>query len=77
MSVRAQQLFLTQLRSLRNTMASAVDQIDVLLDMAEQSTQPQQSPGECPHPMGARRPTPAMGHPTRFRCTACNQEVEG
>ena len=69
-------VFLTMLRGLRNALASAVDQIDVILDAAEQPTLPMQET-ECQHPVSARSSRAAMGHPDRFYCSACKKEVEG
>lgn len=77
MSERDTQLFLTSLRGLRNTLAAAVDQIDVLLDLAERPSQEPPQTAECPHPAGMRVPNPVMGHPDRFFCRRCRQEVEG
>jgi len=68
-------LFLTSLRALRNTLAAAVDQIDVILDLAERP--PSESASNvCTHPAAMRVPSPAMGHPDRFFCRKCKQEVE-
>lgn len=77
MSGRSEQVFLASLRGLRNTLASAVDQIDVLLDLAEQPVSNSPTPAECPHPAAMRMPNPAMGHSNRFYCRKCKQEVEG
>lgn len=76
MSDHNTQLFLTSLRGLRNTLASAVDQIDVLLDLAERPTSEPSADASCSHPAANRRPNPAMGHPDRFYCTKCKTEVE-
>lgn len=76
MSGNNTQLFLISLRGLRDSLASAVSQIDVLLNLAERPvTEPEST--ECSHPAGARVPIPAMGHATRFFCNKCRQEVEG
>ena len=76
MGNRNEQLFLTALRGLRNTLAAAVDQIDTILDLAERPASSEASK-ECVHPAAYRTPTPSMGHPDRFYCRACKKEVEG
>lgn len=68
-------VFLVGLRALRNTLVSAVDQIDLILDAAERTADSGES-GECSHPMQNRVSKATMGHPNRFHCTACNQDVE-
>lgn len=30
----------------------------------------------CEHPPMFRLPMPSMGHPTRFRCQSCGEEVD-
>jgi len=77
MSTRQEQQFLTSLRSLRNTLASAVDQMDLILDLAEQPVGEPSTSAACTHPVATRVPNPAMGHPDRFYCRKCKQEVEG
>lgn len=77
MSEHGTQLFLTSLRGLRNTLAAAVDQIDVLLDLAERPADEPSTTAECLHPAAYRMPNPVMGHPERFYCKKCKQEVEG
>jgi hypothetical protein len=79
MKNKSEQRFLTAMRGLRNTLASAVDQLDVILDLAEEDAKTEVVPkgkGECPHPMSSRVPKAVMGHPTRFHCTTCGQDVE-
>jgi hypothetical protein len=71
---RQQQVFLTTLRALRNSLAASVDMIDVILDAAEQ---PVASTEPCDHPMSMRLPKAGMGHPHRFHCRQCQQDVEG
>lgn len=71
------QIFLTGLRALRNTLASAVDQIDVILDLAEKpSDVSTPTMDECPHPPAKRLARPSMGHLGKYYCTACNKDVE-
>lgn len=68
-------ILMTALRGLRNALISAVDQIDVILDLA---AQPADEPEEktCTHPPRFRMPQPSMGHASRFLCTKCGQMVE-
>lgn len=77
---RQEQLLLTQLRAVRNQAAGLMDTIDVLLDMAERDDKasPTQDTkrGECRHPIPARESRAAMGHPNRFFCNVCQQDVE-
>jgi hypothetical protein len=73
-----EQVFLTMVRGLRNTCAAAIDMMDLILDVAEREQQGDASASTgCPHPIAARVPKQAMGHPKRFYCTACEQDVEG
>lgn len=38
---------------------------------------PNETPdGVCPHPEEGRIPRKAMGHPNRFFCSECKQEIE-
>lgn len=81
MSSINEQRFLTAMRGLRNTLAGAVDQLDLILDLAEQRTTDtisgERKPGECPHPIAARTAKATMGHPGRFHCNVCGKDVEG
>lgn len=76
---RAQERFLTELRAVRNQAAALIDMADLILDSAEQVEEQSSTrqPGECPHPKAARQPRATMGHPNRFHCTVCDQDVEG
>lgn len=78
MTVSKTDLFLMMIRTLRHTLAAAVTEIDVILTMADQpaDTAPR-TRGECPHPVAGRINKAAMGHPNRFFCTTCDQDVEG
>lgn len=73
---KSEAVLLTAFRALRNTLASAVDQIDVILDMAEKPVEDSPQSDRCPHPASKRMAQAAMGHPNRFLCTVCNETVE-
>lgn len=71
-------ILLTALRGLRNALLSAVDQIDVVLNLATQpSDEPEEKGAACTHPPRFRQPQPSMGHATRFLCMKCGQQAEG
>ena len=79
MKSRQEALFLTGLRALRNTLAAAVDQIDVILNRADDEIRGSaqgRKRGECPHPIASRESRAAMGHPNRFHCNTCGEDVE-
>lgn len=68
-------LFLDALRGLQHTCLSLASQIGVVLDLADRPLDSVEE-GTCRHPPQRRLPAPAMGHPNRFFCQECNQEVE-
>lgn len=68
-------LFLNQLMALRDTLRSGAAQIDGILELAQRPSDAPQHSG-CPHPVRMRVPAPAMGHPGRFHCKQCKQDVE-
>lgn len=68
---------LTSLRSLRNTLASAVDQIDVILQQASEPSAPATASDEpCAHPLRFREAAPTMRHPSRTFCKRCGTVLE-
>lgn len=77
------EFMLTQLAALRHQLLGAAGAIEVILEHASRPSDAEveesgtKQPPVCKHPMSKRHPTPVMGHPHRFRCTACGQEVEG
>lgn len=71
------ELLLDSLRALHAHCLGVANEIQVILDLAERpSNGIPSSEGACRHPMAARVPAKAMGHPTRFVCQACGQTVE-
>lgn len=72
------ELFLSELKALRLSLLASAQIIENILDIAERPTEDASIADQpCRHPIPARVPTPGMGHPHRFRCRECNQEVEG
>lgn len=69
------ELFLNSLRALRHQCAGVVSSLDNILELAERPTDEPVS-AECQHPIAARKPIPTMGHPNRFKCNVCGQEVD-
>jgi hypothetical protein len=71
------EFLLTQLASLRHQLMGVATTIDLIMEHASRpSDQATASAPVCRHPLPRRVPTPAMGHPRRFRCGDCNEEVE-
>ena len=72
------ELFLSELRALRLQLLATAQIIENALELAsrpsDEPTADQHRP--CAHPIPMRVPAPAMGHATRFRCRACDQELE-
>ena len=69
-------LLLGLLKTTRLAMLTAVKAIDNVIALAEQPGEENPSQG-CQHPHAMRIPTPSMGHPMRFHCQACNNDIEG
>jgi hypothetical protein len=72
------EFLLTQLAGLRHQLMGVVAAIDLIMEHASRPSDQATAPGlpVCRHPLPRRVPTPAMGHPRRFRCGDCNEEVE-
>lgn len=72
------ELLLTQLRALHAQAMGIAHTIEAILVVAEADADATATvaPG-CEHPMMSRVGMAVMGHPNRFFCQKCEQEVEG
>lgn len=68
-------LFVTQLKALHSQCLGLAHTIETVLISIEQSPDAESLPA-CEHPIPFRQPMAAMGHPTRFRCQSCGEEVD-
>ena len=73
-------VLIASLRGLRNTLVATVSAIDTTLAALSLPSDPPLNPmrenEECPHPSAFLVSKRSMGHPNRYYCLQCKQDVE-
>jgi hypothetical protein len=64
------------LRALDQSIVTVLDFLKEDIDAQPEEKHMTEGANVCHHPPQARRPTPAMGHATRYYCTVCGETVE-